>query len=258
MSKTCNLCKREFARPCLLDRHMKSKFACITRDEIMKLMNTLEERENDILTLVDDNESLRSILNEKNEEIILLKDQVRCMKEDKQKRETENIMLQTQIDCKSEMIKSLVTNNPNNIVNNDVTINNTIVVNQHFDEKFLQGAGKMSIRQALGGLEGVAEYLSDQLIIHPEKNIHSYYVTDASRRNGMYLNENGQWTKDEGGHVLVGTFGALAFQVRKSKYDYKDGLMDDGMIEEDIPEHVVNDIRNTRMQLMENTRKQLN
>ena len=222
---------------------------------------TLDERDNDITDLLEEMESLRATIEEltlkvKDKDAVIDKH----LDEIKGKDIEMNLLLNT-IDNKNDTIQMLMSTSTGNTINNtnitNNTVNNTIVLNQYFSADMIDENKRMTIEQALGGLKGVAEYISIQTVVSPERGIRSYYVTDASRSNGIFLNKDGQWIRDEGGEMFQTVFRKIAFELRKSIVDYRDGKMDDEIDEDNIPGEIVADMRRTRENLMNSTRQTL-
>ena len=262
----CKLCDKSFTKPAHLKRHMNNKRTCITKERALKLFEETEkmkriidQHENDIISLVEENRDKDVEIKMKDVEI-KMKDVEIKMKDaelNEWKREVELL----ERDCENkqgficnlqEMITKLNTTN-----NVNVNSNNTIVVNQYFSPNIISNEVKMTLEQALNGLKGVADYISIHTVIDETSGLHCYYVTDASRSNGVYLDQDGNWIRDEGGASMQGIFGRVSHEIRQTIRDYKRGLLDDNIDEDNLPDFIVNNIRETRVKEMEKLRETL-
>ena len=264
---TCEQCKQTFNTPWKLKRHKEKKTPCISREEVTKLQETIQERDDDITNLLEEMESLLNKVSgleakcedlKKDNELLNIKniEQDRCIRS----KSEEILLLECTLKSKMETIETLSKNNHTVIHNttnntNNMTVNNTVIINGGFESKMINK--RMTMRQALGGLEGVAEYIAIHALVSEKERIACYYVTDATRRNGVYINSDGEWVRDIGGEVFKTIFGKVAFEIKRSISDCNKGLLDGDIDDETVPEEIIADIRRTRSNSMAVTRNKL-
>ena len=228
--------------------------------DINRWKERLDTRDDDIMNLKDEIDKIRQKCDDYKHEIDILR--IKLNRSNDTIEQTEKIIEQYEkrIDKDTNTIQQLVINNSNNIRTVSVTnnTNNTIVIKGAipFSGSIFKNR-RMELEHALGGPEGIAEYISICSIVDRESQLRCYYVTDASRANGVFLNSEGEWIKDEGGEIMKGIFINVARELKKVLYDYKCGLYDDIANEDNMPDEIVADIRRARAALIIKSRNEL-
>ena len=129
----CELCNKDFKKLPLLRQHQKSKYSCIPRSDIMKMKedilrirDILNEREEDITYLIEEMEMLRETIENANKQV-KDKDVIINKKDDELKeKDTEITLLLNTIDNKNDTIQMLMSTGTGNTINNTNITNNTV------------------------------------------------------------------------------------------------------------------------------------
>ena len=146
---TCEQCKQTFNTPWKLKRHKEKKTPCISREEVTKLQETIQERDDDITNLLEEMESLLNKVSgleakcedlKKDNELLNIKniEQDRCIRS----KSEEILLLECTLKSKMETIETLSKNNHTVIHNttnntNNMTVNNTVIINGGFESKMI-------------------------------------------------------------------------------------------------------------------------
>ena len=234
------------------------------RDELEQLRERYDARLEVREQTIEENRSNRSLIYE---EITKLKDMHKNMIHKNELLEKEIEALKKELmNNEKRMLQDANTINrligrDSNSGNKTVNINNG-TVNTIVIEAAMPFTGSiinkpMELEYALNGAEGIAEYISICSIVDKQSQLRCYYVTDASRANGVFLNGEGEWIKDEGGEIMKGIFINVARELKKVLYNYERGLYDDIANEENMPDEIVADIRRARAALIKKSRNEL-